>query len=421
MSYQIYNTHPIVREALKNFFNDADVEEFISKYLTSADVKDSKKFSLRSKNKIESDALKSQIDFEINNGLHLRTQVDLLTTFAEQKFSSETFIEFLVYLGQSTIISGENTISIDIHEKIINATKDSPGMVNITANAYFAIGEIYSRQAQWELSWVSIDKAVQLFREENDIKGNARCENLLGTIQGDKGNTEKAREHFENALTALLDIKDPVLIGKIEINLGIINNIQGNYNEALSYLRRALLNFEKVGDLKRIAEIRQNLGVVYTKKKEFPKAVEDFDLSIEASIQANYLQTLGIAYISKAYAYTQLKDYKLANAFAEKAMEVAYKINDKLTIAEVYKVKGIINRNTGNFDVAENYLLTSLRLNKDITNQLNLAETSYELGLLYKSTNSTEKSKQHFIEALGYYRRINAKEEIEDLERLIKE
>ncbi len=129
------------------------------------------------------------------------------------------------------------------------------------------------------------------------------------------------------------------------------------------------------------------------------------------------MQTLGIGYISKAYVYTQLEDYDLAEAFADKAMEVSYKINDKLTIAEVYRIKGIVRRNNGDYHVAENYLYTSFRLNKEAGNQLNIAETNFELGLLFERTKDKAKSELHFKEALIYYRKIKAKEEVEEINK----
>jgi tetratricopeptide (TPR) repeat protein len=98
-------------------------------------------------------------------------------------------------------------------------------------------------------------------------------------------------------------------------------------------------------------------------------------------------------------------------------LEVSYKINDKLTIAEVYRIKGIVNRNKGDYHVAENYLYTSYRLNKEAGNQLNLAETNFELGLLFEQTKDKTKSELHFKEALTYYTKIKAKEELEEINK----
>jgi len=404
----ISNTHPIVEEALKNFFDKANRKDFLNKL----------KGEIPSKDTVTDSGTKDRI-IEISTSPQTRYQLDQLITFAESILPEDKFIEFLIYLGQHTIIAGENPIAIEIHDKIIRLCNDKTEMADITANALLALGEIYSRQAQWELSITYLDKSIKIFRDENDTKGNIHCQNILGTIHGDQGNLNKAKEHFENALTALQELKDTTLIGTIEINLGIINNMQGNYNEALSFLKRALLNFEKVGDLRRVAEIKQNLGMVYTKKKEYTAAINEFNESIEHSIRSSYLQNLGIAYINKASVYLHLSDIDLAGAFADKAMEIANKINDKLSIAEVYKIKGIISSHNNQIDAAENSLLTSYRLNKDLNNQLNLAEVACELGILFKKKGDAKKGNKFLTEALCYFKKIDSKADVLYLEKLM--
>ncbi len=408
MSKNYPNTEPLVEEVLKNFFTEADAEVFNSNYLASEQRQD-----------VTDEKLKEEFDVDLQSGIRTRSQVDLLLTFAENKLPKDKFIDLLLFVGQSTITSGEFSTALEIHEKLAQFSEDTPQMKNIAANAFLRMSEVYSRQAKWELSFNYLGKADNLFKDENDVKGNAECENLMGTIFGDKGELQKAVEHFENALTFLEDNPDNVLKGKIEINLGIINNIQGKYDSALSYFRRALLNFEKAEDIRRVSEVRQDMGMVYTKKKEFREALSEFDLSLTAAKEINYLQSFGINYVSKAYVYTQLSDFDFAEAFADKSMEVAYKLDDKLTIAEVYKIKGIIQRNKNNLAAAENYLLTSLRLNNETGNKLNQAETSYELGILYNIADDNEKSNKYFADALEYYKKIEAEEEIREIEKLI--
>jgi tetratricopeptide (TPR) repeat protein len=413
LSKNLPNTDPFIEEVLNNFFTEIEAEEFNKNYLS-----DSSASELVAK--LDDQSLKKQFDIDLNRGFKHRSQVDLLITFAENKLDQEKIIDLLLYLGQSTITSGEFATSLDIYEKLVHSTKKIPELRNITANVYLRIGEIYSRQAQWELSISYIEKADRIFKEENDVKGNAECENLMGTIYGDKGELSKAVEHFENTLTILEDNPDTSLEGKVEINLGIINNIQSNYDTALSNFRRALVNFEKVANVQRVAEVRQNMGMVYTKKKEYQSAISEFEFAMQTAMIVNYLSSIAITFSSKSYVYTKLGDYNLADAFAEKSMEVAYRLNDKLTIAEVYKVKGIIQRNKANFSTAESYLLTSLRLNDELGNQLNGAESSYELGILYNLMDDEEKSRRYFSDALEYYKKIKAEEEINEIEDLLK-
>ncbi len=413
MSKNNQNTNPLIEEVLKNFFTDTEAEKFNKSYLDEAPASDLLK-------KLEDQGLRKQFDIDLESGLKHRAQVDLLITFAENNLDQDKYINLLLYLGQSTITSGEFATSLDIYNILAHSSEKTPEMKNIAANAYLRMGEIYSRQAQWELSINYIGKADKIFKEENDAKGNAECANLMGTIYGDKGELDNAVKQFEKTLTILEDNPDSALEGKIEINLGIINNIQSKYDAALSYFRRALVNFEKVANIQRVAEVRQNMGMVYTKKKNYQSAISEFDLALQAAMNVNYLPSIAIIYLSKAYVYTQLKDYDLADAFTEKSMEVAYKLNDKLTIAEIYKIKGIIQRNKANFTTAESFLLTSLRLNEELGNQLNYAESSYELGALYNLTDDKEKSQKCFSDALEYYKKINAEEEIEEIEDLLK-
>jgi tetratricopeptide (TPR) repeat protein len=98
-------------------------------------------------------------------------------------------------------------------------------------------------------------------------------------------------------------------------------------------------------------------------------------------------------------------------------MELCNKTNDKLSIADIYKTKGIIQRKLNMYDLAESYLLTSLRLNKELQNELNLAETSIEIGRLYKETGRTNESKQYFNNAIKYYKKIKAVNELASIVR----
>lgn len=406
MTDNLFNS---LKKIVDNFFDQQQINEFTSLYTSSIseEVPD------------QSTDENNYPDFKVQDGLNFRSQIDLLITFSANRLPKEKYLSLLLYLSQSSIINGEFATAIEINERIIVLNSDDPNMTDITSNAYLLIGEIFSRQANWENSFNYIGKAREMFESVNDLKGVAKCENLLGTIYGDLGDVKTAIENFESALSKTLDEPDYALKGKIEINLGIVNNIKGKFNEALGYFKRALLNYEKISDKKRIAEIHQNIGMVYTKKAEYDTAIKKFDESLTFAIESNYLQTIGLIYLSKAFVYSQLRDFSLSAAFADTAMEVAYKINDKLTIAEVYKIKGVIQKNLKNYLLSENYLLTSLRLNVDAGNQLNQAETHHELGLLYKEMKDRKKSKANFNLALKYFKKINAEPEIRHLESLI--
>jgi tetratricopeptide (TPR) repeat protein len=400
------NKTELFDEILKRFFSRKDQQEFVNDYLDQFPVKTGSRLG---------NADKEQMKVDTSPSPELRIKIDLLSTFASSRLAKTELLELLMQIGQHVITLGEFNIAIDTYKKIIEDCKNHPPLKNFKANAYVSLAEIFSRQADWTMCRHYIKKALNIFNDQNDKSGAAKCNNLLGTIEGDCGRITSAKSYFEKSLELLENDKNNILRGMIEINLGIINNIQGNFDEALAYYKRALVDFEKANDIKRIAEIKHNIGMTYLRKQEYATALSQFDQSISASLKVNYMQTLGISYLSKADIYTRLNDFNLASAFANKAMEICFRTNDKLSIADLYKIKGVIQKNLKNFGLAENYLLTSIRLNRDLGNLLNEAEAAYELGILYSEKKMTEESTIHLNKALNYYKKIKADNEINEI------
>ncbi len=405
------NKYLTLQEILTGFFSESDISELKKNILR-------KKLRETDSTVINQSECK-QIKVDLSDSYLKEFQFQLIITLAEQKLEKIKFIEFLLSLGDYAISLGEYEFAIETHKKIIAESKAEPALANLAANACYSIGEIYSREARWTECFDYTKKAFIMFKNHNDLKGCARCENLLGTIYGERGDLPEAANHFEESLRYLDEKRDAVLIGQIEINLGIINNIYSNYDQALFYYNRALVNFQRLNDHHKLAQIRHNLGITFLKKKEYASALKELDMSIAVSLNDSIFSVLGISYITKAFIYAQMEDVELSKAFAEKAMEICYKTNDKLSVAEIYKVEGIIKRVQKKYSIAENYLLTSLRINREYKNELNYAETSLELGILYKEWNKFENARESFKQALKYFKKIRAVHEIENIEAFI--
>jgi tetratricopeptide (TPR) repeat protein len=344
-----------------------------------------------------------------------RTLFDYIVSLGQKYLDMGKLIDLLFTLTKSAIALGEFSIAMDLASHLLAKTKGEPGFKNIHSNTLLLIGEINSRQADWQLSFNYIKKAKAEFIRQNDLKGLANCENLMGTIYGEIGEIKNAEKYFKSAYKYLDEKRDKVIVAGIETNLGIINNICGELDSAFSFFKRSLLKYELMGDVRRVAELRHNLGMNYTKKRNFNKAINEFDRSINISLKYRFLPTLAISLLSKSYVFTEQDEYELATALANKGLEISHKINDKLSIADIYKIFGIIKRKQKMFSESENYFVSSLRINKDLNNKLNMAETSFELGLLYLDMRDVKEAKKHFMSARNFYKSIDAKREIEKI------
>ncbi len=157
------------------------------------------------------------LDRELDRDMfNSRLQVDFLMTYAQNKLDNNTYIRFLIHLGEFTLSSGEFNSSIEIFERILHCSRRERSLNDISAHAYLALGNIYSRQAKWEMSLGYIKKANVIFKRIKDLEGSAKCENLLGTIYGDFGEPKLAEIHFHNCLDLLKSTGDEALKGMVE-------------------------------------------------------------------------------------------------------------------------------------------------------------------------------------------------------------
>ncbi len=404
----------IFNKILINYFDKSQISELkeIIKRSSQSNLKAGKSTALPDKDRFDKKYL---------NDAKLIPNIDLLITFANEKLDSAKLIEFLLVIGETCIAQGQLDVACKIYENILSSIKNVKALENIAAHSLLALGEIYSRQALWEKSIENINRAKRLFNRQKDLRGLAKCNNLLGTIYGDRGNIKKAQICFENSLTFLDPKNDVALIGMVETNLGILENIQGNQDEAHAFYQRALVKYNQLKDSRRICQLRYNMGMLQTQKGNFENALADFDASSVIAIKAGYLPDLALSYLSKAFVYAQLNDFPLALAFADKSMDICYRINDRLSIADLYKIKGIVERKLKHYDLAKNYFFTSLRINVELENPLNQAESLYEMGILNLEMNLKEEAIDNLQQSLAYFKKMKAGYMVENVKNLLSQ
>lgn len=358
---------------------------------------------------------REQISYKGSKNLDNKIQLDVLLTFAESRLDKISFSNLLLELSKECILEGENNLALRLLDKAF-----LKGNNKNKAEVFLSKAEIYSRQADWDLSLKFVNEAMSSFNRLDNKIGIARAANLTGTIFGDKGDLDKASNSFNQALDAIKDETECELKGLIHINFGIISNLRAEYNAALRYFLSALEIFEKLDDKRRISEVSLNLGMTFFRLNNITSALNYLDHSIYIGQNLEMFSILGVAYLNKAVILISQDDYKSAEAFANKALGISYTIDDKLSIAEVFKLKGIIERKFENHEVSENYLLTSLRINRECKNKYNEAEVLNELGILYLEMNKPVESESNFKAAIKYFKIINAVNEIRKIDYFLQ-
>ena len=390
---------------LKQYFDTEETQKFYT-LLKESEKRKIEPYEISSENKF-------QISKEIESGSNIRDQIDKLLTFADSRVSQIEFLKLSLTITNLLINYGELELAIDVSDDIL--TRTDKDQISILGETYLLQSKIAWNMSEWKDSISLCKKAYKIFDKLSDFAGMTKCENMMGTIEGEKGNISKSKEHFEKAESFLHNLHNNSLKAMIYLNLGVNSNIRGNYSESKAYFLNALNYYSKLNEPRNLARLNHNIGMLYSELNENETAIKYFNDSINISLEKGYLSNCAISFIAKAYSYSQLGEQDLSDAFAEKALEISYKINDRLSIADAYRVKGIIQKNLNNFNLSEEFFENSIRLNEDFNNEINTAESTAELGKLYESKDEDAKSKELLTKARKFYKKIDAKTKLYDL------
>ncbi len=389
-----------------------DLRDLLKTYLPENNVKDFFKVLeediLNPTYNVEiSESERVQLEYEPPKGTNHRLIVDRVITSCAKLLSEERYYNLMLDLSQLMFFSGEISYSLEIAEELLNKLRSLGKDENIQAETNLMISKIYWAQAYWDDCNHYIEEAMRLFKSTANESGIAKCENMLGTLHGEKGEFDIAQTHLENALNHLNGENSLSTRAMILTNLGIINTIKGNYEKAIWNYKNSSELFNQLKDSRRLARVYHNIGMLYTRMKNYDAALDEFNKCITISLETDYMSNCAVAYIGKAFIYTKLRNPALACAFTDKAMELAYKLNDTLSIADVYKIKGMIHNDLSNFELSEELFENSIRLNKDIESKMNEAESSEQLGELLQKTKRTEEAKHYLSAAANFFNNLN--------------
>lgn len=372
-----------IENLLNNYFSEGEAANFCNNLFNSASLPEKSKI-------VKNQSDQAQLSSKIPIGMKEREVINRIAALAEQKLPKEKLLQLLLEFSQLATFNGEIGIASELCESVISKCEGDNTLLYYLADAHLSLARIAWSQAYWDQSIKEVQESYDIYTKLENREGFAKCENMLATIYGERGEIKKSLNHLEKGLAVLSDSDKIELRAMFEVNLGILYNMKGDTGKALWNLKNAIEKYEQLNDVRRIARARHNLGMIYTKIGDYQAALEEFNRSISVSIENGYLSNCAIGYIGKAFIYTKLKNSSLADVFTDKAMEISYKINDALSIAEIYKIKGMIQNNLENYDLSEELFENSIRLNEDLSSDLNKTESIDELKKLHEKTKQND-------------------------------
>ena len=176
-----------LKNLLDGYMNKTSAEEFLK-------VLEAENFSSVNEELKISEPDKSQVEFELPKGIDYRLLVDRIITHCEEQLSEDRYYNLLLDLSQLILFAGENAYSLEIVQYLKSKVEPGNKFSSILADANLIISKIYWSQAYWDECEFHISEATKIFESISSQSGIAKCENMLGTLYGEKGASSDSSE-----------------------------------------------------------------------------------------------------------------------------------------------------------------------------------------------------------------------------------
>lgn len=135
-----------------------------------------------------------------------------------------------------------------------------PGSKSAKAAALMAAGSIGLQLGSPSMTASTLQSALGLFNELEDLRGMGWAQNHLGMLEHDQGNHARSRDHYQASLALARRCSDEALTAAAILGIGKADLEEGRHDAARAHFRESLTISEKMGDLWQIAFAHDNLG-----------------------------------------------------------------------------------------------------------------------------------------------------------------
>lgn len=237
----------------------------------------------------------------------------------------------------------------DISRKIKTRQKDSLSL----ANTLTQMAVVYTERGDFDKSQAALIDALHIFEKKNDLRGQARVYNNLGSVYLNQSQAAEGLKYYRLSLrTKQVAKADKKELSHAYANVGVAFFNMQNYDSALYYYTFALKMKENVGDRKGVGIAYNNIGLVYREQHKYPLAEEYLLKAIAIRREINDKRGIGSSLTALASVYGYQEKYAKCLPLLEEARTIAEEIDSKSLLSEVYKALANAHGDLGNFQKA---------------------------------------------------------------------
>jgi LuxR family maltose regulon positive regulatory protein len=258
-----------------------------------------------------------------------------------------------------------------------------PGPPPLVAEAHRQLGSIMGQRGKFQRARNELKRSLSLFMKAGDLRNISKVNDLLGIAYAELGDFPQAMNHFEQAKTGWEKLGNFSELGQTLNNQGNLYHLQGNCEEGLQVLEKAVEADRKTGNLRAegwalwtMADILRDLG-------DYDTAIKTYEKSLAIAREGMEAHLIGYATCNLGTVYGLRGQFEKAEFLMKQAISQAQETNSKYELGLFLGNLGILDCQRGKCREGMKHLLQSIDLVGPFWNRRELARLHSHLANAY--------------------------------------
>lgn len=268
-------------------------------------------------------------------------------------------------------------------------------------------GEYYYFKGQNEKAKEAFDQALAGFKMSKDTLNIAKTMNSIGILHVEQSDYQDALSAYTHAFY-IYDEKDHTAGMAAGLgNIGYVHTHLGNYEEALSFYNRSLSLLKNIDDSWLMATTLNRMGLNYLNGRKFQQCLEVFNRALKICEENGDRAYLSYVLNNLGKTNLYLGNYEKAIAYYVRSLSIMEELNYKLGIAWINHSLAKIYDVMGDDSTALELLNKSLVIRKEIDHKYGIGVTLSHIGSIYAKLDDLELASNFYSEAYLIFSKIN--------------
>ncbi|SHJ69699.1 tetratricopeptide repeat-containing sensor histidine kinase [Pseudozobellia thermophila] len=324
----------------------------------------------------------------------LHIEIDKLRKTPGFSVKDTTYIDLLNELGKTQrFFSSDSLMTLS---KLALKYSQSIDYKKGESHALMGMGGYYSDKGEHERAIDHYSKALDIGLSINNPELTLSAKNNLAGEFSYKGDYAKALTHYLEGIDMAKALNADLMLSIMNENVANLYSAQKDYEQALIFYKKVKKINENIGDEVISAESMSNIASIYADMGELDYAMFNVNNSIAIFEKHRVMDWLAYAYETKGKTYLKDNKYKWALYWYNQSEMLHKKLQDDRGKIDLYNGMAEAHFGLEHYNLAEKYALEAL----EISNRIHFKEGQQKCAAtLYK----VNKNKKDFASALKYH------------------